>query len=94
MVKKIPVFNFKQDPSQVGRGPYKMIACFVVLGVHVPYTVTIHDGEEYLNKVGEPSICDETCEQRQGTIENWSKERSDREHTVQSIIESAENFGK
>ncbi|MBT4277435.1 hypothetical protein HOD96_01675 [Candidatus Falkowbacteria bacterium] len=88
-VNKIPVFIFKQDSSQVGRGSYKMIACFVNLGIHVPYVATFHGGEGYLTEVNTPFACDGICEQTWGTMEDWSKERSDREYPVKPIVETA-----
>jgi hypothetical protein len=92
-VKKILVFNFTKDSSQVGRGHYEMIAYFIGLNICVPYTMLVK-GDSYLERVGTPFILDKTCEGLPGILENWSKKRSDSFHAVQPIIEVAEKFAK
>jgi hypothetical protein len=91
--KKILVFNFKKNSSQVGRGHYEMIAYFIGLNICVPYTILIK-GDEYLESVGTPFMLDKTCEGLHGTLENWSQKRSDSFHGIQPIIEVAKTFEK
>lgn len=91
-MKKIPVFVFKTDPEQVGNGIYSMVACFTNLGVHVPYTFLAHSENEYLQSVGEPILCDSSCEHRRGHMEDFSKERHHSSYEVQKIIDGAKSF--
>lgn len=90
--KKIRVIVFKEDPDQIGNGHYKMLACFIELGVHIPYTIYVHSENIYVDDIGKPTTCDSSCESRHGKIEDWSKERHRTDHDVKRIIEKATTF--
>jgi hypothetical protein len=91
---KIPVFTFKQSPHQFGDGNYLLVACFVKLGIHVPFSIYCHSENEYLNSVGRPKKCNEECCWATGHMEDFGKKRSDTSYTVKKIIEAANNFKK
>ncbi len=90
----LPVFVYKQDSSQVGSGVYPAVACFVALGVHVPFTYYFHAGDSGLREVGEPLVCDGSCENQSGLMEDFSKERTDHDYEVTEIIVKARAFSE
>lgn len=90
--KRIPVFVYKQDESQVGSGVYAMVACFHTIGVHVPFSCYSHHGDEDLREVGEATACNDSCRNRSGQMEDFSKERGIHEHEVTRIVEKAHAF--
>ncbi len=92
MSKRVPVFVYKQDQSQVGSGMYPAVACFVTLGIHVPFTYHFHAGDSDLREVGEPLVCDGSCEQQPGDMEDFSKKRTDHDYEVTRIVETALAF--
>ncbi len=96
MKKKIPVFVYKENPGQFGNGKYSMIACFVTLGVHVPFTFYAHSENEYLESVGKPVPCDGSCEHYDGSMKDFGEERdnTDTGYSVKKIVESANSFSE
>jgi hypothetical protein len=87
---KMPVFVFSKS-DQIGNGNYVLTACFVKLGVHVPYSIYCHSENEYLNSVGRPRKCDDSC-YTSGHMEDFGKERGDDDYSVEKIIEAASSF--
>ena len=73
MKKKIPVFVYKKNSDQEGNGHYSMVACFVALGVHVPFAFYAHSENEYLKSVGKPIPCDGSCEYYEGSIKDFGE---------------------
>lgn len=86
------VFVMKQDFRQVGDGIYPMVACFLDLGVHVPYWFEAHSENEYIHEVGEPIKCDGSCIGPLGRIKDWSKEGHDSSHARKPIVDKAETL--
>lgn len=87
----MPVFVFKTS-DQVGNGLYSMTACFVALGVHVPFVFEAHSENRYLKEVQEPIPCDGSCKHYSGHIEDFSEKRGDSDHGVSAIIKKAHGF--
>lgn len=94
MAAKIRAFLYKKDPSQVGGGIYEMVACFPAIGVHVPFSYHAHDGDYDLEAVGEPTVCDCSCESYSGTMEDFSKERGIHDYEVIEIVTKAYAFSE
>lgn len=95
MKKKIPVFVYKKNSDQEGNGHYSMVACFVALGVHVPFAFYAHSENEYLKSVGKPIPCDGSCEYYEGSIKDFGEKRDDADgYSVKEIIESANSFSE
>ena len=86
---KIDVFVWKTDPGQVGNGIYSMVACFMAMGVHVPFTFEAHSENEYLQNVGNPVACDGSCKNRDGNLEDFGASRHDSSYDVTRIVERA-----
>lgn len=86
-----PVFVWKTDSGQVGRGLYPMVGCFIGIGVHVPFTFETHGEDKVLQDVGEPVKCDRSCMNHPGHLEDFgpSIKRLDSDYGVSRIVERA-----
>jgi hypothetical protein len=89
---RIPVNVYKVNPKQFGDGIYSMIACFINLRVHVPFTFFAHSENEYVESVGDPVPCDGTCRHR-GHMEDFAIARHRTDYSVERIITAANDFG-
>lgn len=93
---KFSVFVWKKNRGQVGTGIYPMVACFVVLDVHVPFTVSVFSPSEteYLEEWDKAIQCDKSCRHAQGCMDDFSEERRDGQYLVKPIVDAALAFRK
>ena len=92
MAARIPVFEYKKNPQQVGNGAYHMTACFCAIGVHVDYIFYAHSGNEYLEEISEPTVCDGSCEGHPGQMRDFSEEPHHTRCNVSEIVKIAMAF--
>jgi hypothetical protein len=93
--KKINVFVYKESPSQFGNGLYCMVACFLDLNVHVPFTIEAHSENEYLKNVGKAISCDGSCGSRAGHTADFSVESAiSSNYSRMPIVNKAKAFSK
>ena len=87
------VFLYKDDPAQVGSGRYKLTACFLTLGVCVPFIIESHSEKECLKAIGTPFPIDPEADfERIGCLSDFSLQEHHSGYPKDEIIKVARAF--
>ncbi|MBP7822549.1 MAG: hypothetical protein KA034_01915 [Candidatus Moranbacteria bacterium] len=85
-------FVYKTDPSQVGSGLYQLVACFLTLGICVPFTIEVIRENEELKEVDLPILLGPQCFDRQGHLEDFSKPHHESSYDRTRVLSIARQF--